>query len=454
MKLSIFEQQSSALDFAPAILAIQERPPSPMPRAVLWTLLVLLAILLLWSLIGKLDIVASAEGKLVPQTYVKIVQPADAGIVREILVTEGDRVRAGQVLLRLDTTVSEADTAIVAKEVELRSLQLRRIEAQMSNQKMTRRPEDSPELFRQVEAQAQARRRAYEDTLQTEQAVLEQAREDLQGAQAQVVKLQKLLPINIEEEESLAKLSQQGLVPKFQFAEKQRQRIETEQNLLSQQRTVASLQSHITESQARIAGVTSEYRQQLHGERVESQTLLQKAQHELSKQQHRGRLSELRAPQDGIIKDVATYTVGAVVNAGTVLMSLVPIDEELVAEVMIRNDDVGFVREGQRVKVKLAAYPFQDYGMIEGTVKKISADASETNPAQDGQRDDEDRDAPVSPYKALVALDEQSLSAGDVKLSLAPGMQVVADIRKGERTVMQYLLSPVQKTLAEAAREH
>src|SRR5687767_11912988 len=127
MKLSMFEPQTSALDFAPSILAIQQRPPSPMPRAVLWTLLALLAILLLWSLIGKLDIVASAEGKLVPQTYVKIVQPADAGIVREILVTEGDRVRAGQVLLRLDTTLSEADTAIVAKEVELRSLQLRRI---------------------------------------------------------------------------------------------------------------------------------------------------------------------------------------------------------------------------------------------------------------------------------------------------------------------------------------
>jgi hemolysin D len=453
MKLNIFEPQTSALDFAPSILAIQQRPPSPMPRAVLWTLLALLAILLLWSLIGKLDIVASAEGKLVPQTYVKIVQPADAGIVREILVAEGDRVRAGQVVLRLDTTLSEADTAIVAKEVELRSLQLRRIEAETSNQNMTRRPEDSSELFRQVEAQAHARRQAYQDTLQTERAVLEQAKEDLQAAQAQVVKLEKLLPIYREEEESLATLAQQGLVPRFQLAEKQRQRIETEQNLFSQQRTVASLQSHIGEAQGRIARVTSEYRQQLLGERVESQTQLQKAQHELSKQQHRGRLSELRAPQDGIIKDVATYTVGAVVNAGTVLMSLVPIDEELVAEVMIRNDDVGFVHEGQRVKIKLAAYPFQDYGMIDGTVKKISADASDTNNRQEGQRDDADRDAPISPYKALVVLDEQGLSGGAVSLPLAPGMQVVADIHKGKRTVMRYLLSPVQKRLSEAARE-
>lgn len=318
---------------------------------------------------------------------------------------------------------------------------------------MSRQPGDPVELFRQVDAQGYARRRAYEDAVRTEEAVLEQAKEDLRAAEAQVVKLEKLLPIFREEEDSLAKLGRQGLVPKFQVAEKQRERIETEQNLLSQQRTVASLESHIAESHGRIARVTSEYRQQLLGERVESQTQLQKAQQELSKQEHRGRLSELRAPQDGIIKDVATYTVGAVVNAGTVLMSLVPIDEELIAEVMIRNEDVGFVREGQRVKVKLAAYPFQDYGMIEGTVKKISADASDSNDAPDKQRGSEASDTPISPYKALVKLDEQRLSAGDSELSLAPGMQVVADIRKGKRTVMQYLLSPVQKMLTEAARE-
>lgn len=453
MNLSVFEPKTSALDFAPAILTIQERPPSPMPRAVMWTLLALLAILLLWSLIGKLDIVATAQGKLVPQTYVKIVQPADAGIVREILVREGDRVRAEQVLLRLDTTLSEADTAIVAQEVELRSLQLRRIEAEMSDKKMTRLPGDSEALFRQVEAQASARRRAYQDTLRMEEAVLEQAKEELEGAQAQLIKLEKLLPIFREEADSLAKLAEQGLVPKFQFAEKQRERIETEQNLFSQRRTVASLQSRIAESNGRIARVTSDYRQQLLTERVDSQAMLQKGQQELSKQQHRGRLSELRAPQDGIIKDVATYTVGAVVNAGTVLMSLVPVDEELIAEVMVKNEDVGFVREGQRVKVKLAAYPFQDYGMIEGTVKKISADASEPSP-QDDQSDNEDSDTPIAPYKALVELEEQTLNNRGLDLPLAPGMQVVAEIRKGERTVMQYLLSPVEKTLSEAAREY
>jgi len=451
--LALFEPRVSALDFAPEILAIQERPPSPLPRAVLYTLLMLFAILLVWSLVGRLDIVATAQGKLVPQTYVKIVQPADAGIVKEILIMEGDRVRAGQVLLRLDTTESTADTAIVAKEVELRTLQLRRIEAEMSGGHMIIAADDSPERFREMDAQAFARRRAYQDALQTEQAVQAQAEQDLEGAQEQAVKLEKLLPIFSEEENSLAKLASQRLVSKFQFSGKQRERIETEQNLASQRRTVTSARSRIAESRGRIAHITSDYRQQLLTEKVETQAALDKARQELGKQEHRGRLSELRAPQDGIIKDVATYTVGAVVSAGTVLMSLVPVDEQLMAEVLIKNEDVGFVSVGQSVKLKLATFPFQKYGMIEGTVKRISADAADVQKQQTDKSDANEAGPGVSPYKALIELKQQRLVNGGFDWPLAPGMQVVAELKEGERTVMEYLLSPVQRTVQQSARE-
>jgi hemolysin D len=452
MKLSFdaLEAKTSALDFAPEIVAIEQRPASPLPRAVLYTLLALFAILLVWACIGKLDIVASAQGKLVPQTYVKIVQPADAGIVKEILVTEGDRVTAGQVLLRLDTTLSAADSAIVAKEIQLRELQLRRIDAELSGRPMIGAEHDRSQLLEEVMAQGSARSRAYEDALQTERALLEQAEEELESARAQVVKLEKLMPIFSQEEESLAKLAAQGLVPKFQYSEKQRERIETEQNLASQRRTALSITSRIAESRGRIARVTSDYRQQLLTERVEAQTTLDKARQELAKQEHRGRLNELRAPQDGVIKDVATYTVGAVVSAGTVLMRLVPIEEDLVAEVMIRNEDVGFVHEGQNVKVKLAAFPFQKYGMVEGRVLRISADALDQQAQEQAAVT---ADSTLSPYKAIVRLERQFLSRGDFHSPLAPGMQIVAEIKQGERTVLEYLLSPVQKTMHEAGRE-
>jgi HlyD family secretion protein len=447
------EPNTSALDFAPEILALQERPPSPMPRVVLNVLLVLLAVLLLWSLVGKVDIVASAQGKLVPQTYVKIVQPADSGVVREILVDEGAHVRAGQVLLRMDTTLATADATIAAEELERRRLQLRRIEFEMTGQPMQRLPGGDAALFGEMQAEAAGRRRAYEDGVGAERAALAQAQEELEGALAQQAKLEQLLPIFQEEQQSLAKLAEQGLVPKFQYAEKQRERIETEQNLVSQRRTVTGLRARITQGQSRIALVTSDYRQKLLAERTEAQAAAQRAEQELAKQEHRGKLAELRAPQDGIIKDVATYTVGAVVNAGTVLMSLVPANDELVAEVYIKNEDVGFVREGQSAKIKLAPYPFQKYGMIEGTIVRISADASSP---QAQRSDDEEDPAPppaVSPFKAIVKLKTQSLRGAGTEWPISPGMQVVADLREGERTVFEYLLSPVHKVVAEAGHE-
>lgn len=423
---------------------------------MLYVLLALFSIILTWACLAELDIVATAPGKL--ETSVKIVQPAETGIVKQILVDEGDRVRAGQVLLRLDTTVSAADLAIVAKEVELRELQIRRIDAELSGRRMKEhcagqlRADCNPQvmqLFREVEAQGLAHQRTYADTLRTEQASLAQAQEELLGARAQLLKLEKLLTIFAEQDASLANLAQQGLVSKIQYAEKQRERIETEQDLASQRRSVGSLESRVAESQGRIARVTSEYRQQLLNERVEAQATLGKAREELSKQHHRGALSELRAPQDGVIKDVATYTVGAVVSAGTVLMTLVPVGKNLVAEVFIRNEDVGFVHEGQAVKVKLATYPFQKYGMIEGTVRKISADAAQI----DSKEDQPQSDVGLSPYKAVVQLNRQALDRQGTSWALAPGMQVAAEIREGRRTVLEYLLSPVQKVVQEAARE-
>jgi hemolysin D len=442
--------QTTAMDFAPNIIALQEKPPSPLPRTVLNVLLILLAILLVWAFIGKLDIVAVADGKLVPQSYLKVVQPADAGVIKDILVREGERVRAGQVLMRLDTTLAAADSAIVAKEVELRKLQLRRIDAELNGRAMRSEITDAS-LFAEVDAQGQARKQVYLDALQTERSVLAQGESDLGAAQEQVTKLQKLLPTYQDEEQGLAKLLEEGHVSRIQFAQKQRERIQTEQDLLSQKRTVQSIESRINEARSRIAHTTSDYRQQLMNERVEAQGALDKANQELAKQTHRTGLSELRAPQDGVVKDIATYTVGAVVNSGTVLVTLVPIDDVLQAEVFVKNEDVGFVTLGQPVKLKLAAYQFQKYGMLTGTVIQLAPDASE----QQTQKSDtnENKVDVIANYKATVLLDSQSLKQYTSPLALAAGMRVSAEIKQGERTVMEYLLSPVQKTVNEAGRE-
>lgn len=442
-----------ALDFAPDLLAIQERPPAPLPRTILYTLATLLAILIAWAVFGRLDVIASADGKLVPQTYVKIVQPADNGIVKEILIKEGQKVAAGQVLMRMDTHLSEADSRILQEDLSQKGLLLRRIDAELTGAQLVQQKNDPPELFRQIQSQYLARVNAYRDALGQERATLGKAQQDLAAALQVQYKLSQTLPAYQAQEDAWRKLGKDGFAGTLMVMDKQRERIEKEQDLRSQEYGVASVKAAIAQSEQRIALVTSTYRQQLQNERVETEAAYQKAKQEWAKQDHRNTLLELRAPQEGVVKDVATHTVGTVVSPGTILMTLVPVSEPLQAEVMVRNDDVGFVHEGQKVKVKLAAYPFQKYGMVEGTVTHVSADASDQNPPRSEDAKGVDKIQTPSTYKAIVTLDKQDLNTGGESFKLAPGMQVVAEINQGTRTVLEYLLSPVQKAFHEAARE-
>jgi HlyD family secretion protein len=203
-----------------------------------------------------------------------------------------------------------------------------------------------------------------------------------------------------------------------------------------------------------LSQTVSRYHSELQNERVETEGEYRRLQQEYVKLEHKSGLLELKAPQAGTVKDLATHTVGAVVSPGTVVLTLVPENEPLLAEVMIRNDDVGFAHPGQAVKVKLAAYPFQKYGLLDGEVLHVGPDASEgANPTSDTSQDTTEKPAARLTYKALVGLKSQALEARGQTLKLVPGMQVVAEIHQGRRTVMEYLLSPVQKTLHDSGRE-
>ncbi len=199
--------------------------------------------------------------------------------------------------------------------------------------------------------------------------------------------------------------------------------------------------------------ITADYRRQLQTERVDVAAQLEKAEQELAKQEHRNEYLELRAPQDGVVKDLATHTVGTVTSPGTILMTLVPKDEVLRAEVWVKNDDVGFVRPRQPAKVKLAPFTFQKYGMLDGEVTYVSADANEQGGGTASAAPAAARPGEPLVFRTLVNLKSQVLEADGERYRLAPGMQVSAEIHLGTRTVLEYLLSPVQKAFQEAARE-
>lgn len=441
-------QEPLHIRVASALFEIEAADPSRRSRTVLKFVCVLCGLLFVWAGLAKLDIVAVAQGRLVPQTYVKIVQPAEAGIVREILVKEGDAVERGQVLARLDPTVNMADSHAVERELALQTLQMRRIEAELKGVAMGRRERDDLQLFAQVEAQRVSHFQSYLDELEQERAAGERSAKDLMAAREVLKKLEATLPSYRKTAAAYEHLASKNLVGAIQAEERTREAVEKERDLEAQRATVESLEAAMRQHDKRMAQIKSTQQSDLNQQRLAVASEITRLEQQQRKLTFQGGLLELKAPQAGIVKELATTTLGAVVQPGTVLLSLVPHGEPLLAEVLIENKDIGFVALGQPVRVKLAAYQFQKYGMLEGTVRTVSADSSSANPegAQSGQQD------PMA-FKALIELPQQRLTTGELNLPLAAGMQLTAEIVQGKRTVLEYLLSPVQRVTSEAGME-
>ncbi|MBR7798915.1 HlyD family type I secretion periplasmic adaptor subunit [Undibacterium fentianense] len=439
---------------------IQNNPPSQIGRIVLWSVSMLVFILVIWAAFGKLDIIASSEGKLVPQTLVKIVQPAESGIIKELLVNEGDSVKAGQVIARLDTTLANADQSSINHDLHTQQMQVRRIQAELNDVPMQNKAGDDLSLFKQIYDQYLAHRKNHRDNVDQELALLQKAEHERKSAIEILSKYEQTLPSHKKTADAYADLEKEGIVTQSQSAEKQRAAIETQKNLDAQQATIAALNATIIAQQKRIIQLKSTYQSELQKELADIQQKIGQIQPNLAKSSYKQGLMELKAPQDGTIKDIATTTVGAVAQPGSVLMTLVPKDEQLYADVNIKNEDVGFVEVGQAVQVKIATYPFQRFGMLSGTLTHLSADATEVNkPHTTGNNSNaagtnENYASTIATYKARIQLDQQSLiDAQGNKHQLNAGMQIVAEINQGRRSVLEYLLSPVQKAINEAGRE-
>jgi HlyD family secretion protein len=443
-----------------ALFDIAAREPEHAPRWTLWIIVALTATLLIWAILARLDIVAVAEGRLVPESYVKIVQPSDSGIVREILVREGEHVSAGQVLVRLDPTESLADSTAVGRELSAQQLQLRRIDAELAGKPLQAEAGEDLALYSEAQARYRAHRQALLDAVAQEEQARERAAKELTAAHETERKLEKTLPSYERTAAAYEKLAGEKLVGQLQAEEQRRLVTEQAQDLAAQQATVASLEAAVNQSARRMAQLNSNYESDLHALRADTVEKMTQLEQQSAKLQYRQQNLELKAPQAGTVKELATTTVGAVVQPGTVILSLVPANEPLRAEVAVQNQDIGFVRAGQQVRLKLATYPFQKYGMLDGTVETVIADAKAESTRGAGSNVTNAADAngsasvaDSSAYKAIVRLAGQEMKTHGLSLPLAAGMQLTAEIVEDQRTVMEYLLSPVQRITSEAGRE-
>jgi hemolysin D len=432
-------------EFLPAALEIMEKPPSPGLRYLMLALCALFTIALLWSFFGRVDVVAVASGKTLPVANVKLIQPMEIGAVRAIHVRNGERVRKGQLLIELDSTMAGADEAQATRGLLSAQIARARNDALLAH--LAGRPArfvappgtpaQVAETQRMVIASAVAEYEA-------ERASLTQSRAErsaeLAGSLAEIAKLRQTLPLIDQQLEARRDLSARGHFPKLKVLEYEQLRVEHLQNIQVQESVAAKARAAIGNIDAQMAKLRQTFAKAASSEMATAEDESSLRGEELRKSERRRSLQQLRSPVDGVVQQLAVHTVGGVVQPAEPLMIIVPSGSEVAVEAQILNKDIGFIREGQSVRVKLEAFPFTDYGLIEGVVETISRDAIQ-----------DEKIGLV--YATRIRLSRNYISIGGRRQLIGPGMAVQAEVKTGERRIIQYLLSPISQTVAEAGRE-
>lgn len=456
-----------ANEFLPAALEIVETPASPAGRLIGAAIIGAALIALLWACLGKVDIIASANGRVVPVGKSKIVQPLDTGVVTQILVADGDHVRAGDVLVELDRTEVEADRDRFRRDLLRARLDLARTQG-LANALTTGAapelidpPADAPAASLAV-ARLAMLAEASESRAKLDGIEQQIAQKEAEAAEvsATVDKLQATLPMVQGEADIRTKLKEMEFGNKLAW-------LEAEEKLIDQQHQLPILAQHRAQSVAAKLALRQQhgetlatYQKTVLDELTKARDQVSVNQAEFTKAEQKLSARTLSAPIDGTVQQLAIHTIGGVVTPAQALLVLVPDHGGIVVEATVENKDVGFVQLGQATKVKVETFNFTRYGLLDGTVTNLNHDVVDDSNAKpdvkhgNDKAGDRDADHPhEAGYVARIALDRDWMETENGRIQLGPGMAVNVEIHTGRRSIISYLLSPLATKIQESLHE-
>lgn len=490
-------------EFLPSALEIAETPPSPLGKNVILGIFSIMIVAIVWSSIGKIDEVAVARGKVVPDGRLKVVQSLQEGIITAIYVSEGEHVRAGQNLIELDATIKKVDQETIAQNLNIAKLEKELLQKSLNDEdiesfvKLANIPEniktDLLELYYSRKKNYEGKKESLNMMVRQAEEALNIAISDLQKMNQSVeqtkikentlrklkntsgyetVNLDKILQniqILEEEEKKYEILYQEGAIAEMTWLEKrnavdllkreyENQKARSYQEQISnelnwnatknqvtlgqkeantQSLRVAQAQSKLQESRTALQNLDSETKTEALSLIVEKEKQIQQLMSELQKAQKSLELQSLSSPTAGVVQGLAASTIGGVVTPAQPIMTIVPEDTPLIIEANIQNKDIGFVSEGQEASIKIDTFSYQRYGLLKGTVEKVSPDAFE-----------DEKQGLV--YKIKVSIPKQKLQVEGKEVSLSPGMAVTVEVKTGQRRVIEFFLEPLVKYAKES----
>lgn len=442
-------------EFLPAALEIQETPPHPLARWLGMSLISLFTIALIWSCLGRVDIVASAEGKIIPSGRVKLVQPLTKGFVKAIHVKEGQYVKEGQVLVELDRTSTAADQSRIEKELQTGMLDLavaQTLHALLTTPKTTITGPTQIRLspgkdFKLTDAENNLRQQMVWQQWQQYLAQLGGLQSAQQKAVAEkfasaetIKKLQQTLPMVTKRADGMARLYKNNMAAEIQLMEVEQARIENVQNLAAEQQHRNQLEAAIREAEQQIDALKADTLNRTLGVITENTNRVNSLREELIKATDTNAKQFLYAPVSGYVQELAISTIGGIVTDAQKLMAIVPEEENLEVEAMLGNKDIGFVQKEMAAEIKIHTFPFTKYGLIDATVTNISEDAII-----------DEKLGLV--YSMRLKMHKNSINIDGKQVKLIPGMAVTAEVKTDQRRVIEFFVSPIKKYQQESIRE-
>ena len=432
--------------FLPAALSLQETPVSPAPRMAMWLLITFAALALLWAIFGHIDVVATAQGKIVPNGRTKTIQPFETATVKVIHVADGQTVKAGDVLIELDATTAQADKDRIIGDLAMSRLQAERGKAMLAALKsgkppLLQRPVDIDNaLFEEAQRLLLGQHGEYIAKLKRIEAEISMREAELRSTQELVHKLEQTLPIAKQRAEDLKNLVDLRYVSRHDYLEREQARIEQEADLANQRSRLKEIQAAMREAHGQSTQMSAETRRVSLDSITEGQQKSATLAQELLKADSRNKLMQLKAPVDGTIQQLAIHTVGGVVTPAQPVMLIVPRDNPLEVEAFIENKDIGFVNPNQDAEVKIETFQYTKYGTIHANVTSVSHDAI---------NDEKHRLI----YSTRVKMERTTINVDGTEVNLSPGMAVSVEIKTGKRRVIEYFLNPLLQYQHESLRE-
>ena len=443
-------------EFLPSVLEVLETPTNPLGRRIIYCIVAFFLVALGWSVLGRTETVTTAIGKLTPSGYVKVIQSADGGIIEQIFVKDGDKISQGDPIIKFNA--SEIKTAYVNAQTEydIQKHELAYYQTFMGlletsgTMGLSYTPSDKQDLFVDFTSDKKgvytkrlhSEWQSYVSQMETFDGQEHQHRIDLKAVDHKIENLEKKHQLWTLKYTAEMKLQEKKLSSKYKMQEVQQEGGEITKAIEIEKLVLDSTNAKISNVLHKKDTLQKTTRADVVNGYINSKNAFHKAATNLQLQQKRFDRSVIKSPINGTVEQLQIHSIDGVIQPAQAIATVVPDNTALLAECYILNKDAGFIRTGQTARVKIDSFPFTKYGYLTGTVSFISSDAIAHKTLGDV-------------YKVHIALDKQYLQRKnqDTQIPLTSGMTLATEIKTGNRRIIEYILSPLIKTVDESFKE-